>query len=115
MSETDLRESWNRLAAHYQRQHAIPTDSAHYGVAAPNEDQLHLLGDVSGKRILELGCGGGQCSIAFARQGAECVGVDLSDEQIAYARALAEQEGVEVAFHQGDMIAFLAAQSAAMY
>jgi SAM-dependent methyltransferase len=115
MQEIDLRQSWNRLSPHYQRNHSIRTDVVHYGVAAPNEDQLRLLGAVEGKRVLELGCGGGQCSVAFARQGAACVGVDLSDAQIAYARGLAEQEDVTVTFTQADMVAFLEAQSEATF
>ena len=110
MSDIDLRESWNRLSAHYQRAHAIRTDTAHYGTSAPNEDQLQLLGSVTGKRILELGCGGGQCSIAFAKEGAACIGVDFSQEQIAYASLFAEQAGVEVAFVCVDIAEFLEAQ-----
>jgi SAM-dependent methyltransferase len=117
MSQIDLRASWNRLAGDYQREHPIRTDAAHYGVAAPDEDELRLLGEVAGKRILELGCGGGQCSIAFAREGAICAGVDLSDAQVAHARELASVHGSEIAatggaveFHQGEMASFLGGQ-----
>ena len=105
----DLRAAWNRLSAGYQADHAIPTDSAHYGPWSPPENELRLLGDVRGLRILEVGCGGGQCSIAFARQGAQVTGLDLSDEQLAYARRLAAGEGVSVRFVQGsatDLSAF---------
>src|SRR5262245_54401404 len=109
MTDIDLRTSWNRLAGDYQRAHPIRTDAAHYGVAAPEEDELRLLGDVAGKRILELGCGGGQCSIAFAREGARCVGVDLSDAQVEHARELAAAHSSQIAvaggaveFHQGE-------------
>ncbi len=101
----DMRTAWNRTSAGYQRLHQIPTDAAHYGPWAPDENELRLLGDVRGKRILELGCGGGQCSIAFARQGALAVGIDLSDDQLAYARSLAAQalDGVAApTFLQGD-------------
>lgn len=106
----DMRAAWNRTSAHYQSLHEIPTTSAHYGPWAPDEQQLRLLGDVSGQRILELGCGGGQCSIAFARAGARVVGLDLSDDQIAYAEALAVRLaadehpalGERVHFQQGD-------------
>lgn len=115
MNEIDLRASWNRLSAHYQKQHNIRTEVAHYGVAAPDESRLNLLGDVDGKRILELGCGGGQCSLAFAKQGAACIGTDLSDEQIAHARALAETEGVSVEFHRADMADFLKAQPGSVF
>ena len=99
--DIDMREAWNRNAASYQGRYPIPTDTAHYGPWAPTENELRLLGHVRGKRILEVGCGGGQCSIAFAKQGALVTGVDLSDEQIAFARRLAAQEGVTVDFHQG--------------
>jgi len=86
----DMRAAWNRTSSGYQRLHQIPTDAAHYGPWAPDESELRLLGDVRDKRILEIGCGGGQCSIAFARQGAIAVGIDLSDEQLAFARRLAQ-------------------------
>ena len=98
----DLRAAWNRISAGYQAQHQITADAAHYGPFMPDENELRLLGDVAGQRILELGCGGGQCSIAFARQGAFVVGIDLSDEQITFARQLAAQHGVDVRFEQGD-------------
>lgn len=100
----DMRAAWNRTSAGYQRLHQIPTGAAHYGPWAPDEGELRLLGDVRDKHILELGCGGGQCSIAFARQGAIAVGIDLSDEQLAYARQLASREAFDAppTFVQGD-------------
>jgi SAM-dependent methyltransferase len=98
----DMRAAWNRTSAGYQAQHQITADAAHYGPFMPDESELRLLGDVAGQRILELGCGGGQCSIAFARQGAKAIGIDLSDEQIAFARRLAAEHGVAVRFEQGD-------------
>ena len=42
------------------------------------ESELHLLGDVSGKDILEFGCGAAELSIALTRAGASCVGLDAS-------------------------------------
>jgi SAM-dependent methyltransferase len=97
-----MRAAWNRVSAAYQDRHRIPIDSAHYGPWAPAENELRLLGDVAGKRILELGCGGGQCSIAFALQGASAVGIDLSDAQLQFARRLAVEAGAPVEFVQGD-------------
>ena len=85
----DMRNAWNDNSETYQSLHEISTESAHYGPWAPLENELRLLGDVCGLRILELGCGGGQCCIAFAKQGATVAGVDLSDDQIEFARKLA--------------------------
>jgi SAM-dependent methyltransferase len=103
--QIDMRVAWNRTSAGYQRLHQRSTEAAHYGPWAPDERALRLLGDVRGLHILELGCGGGQCSIAFARQGAQVVGVDLSDEQLAFAHDLASQHTFPAAppvFLQGD-------------
>lgn len=99
---TDLRNSWNRVAAHYQALHRHSTASAHYGPWAPNEEELRLLGDVGGSRILELGCGGGECCIAFARQGAQVTGLDWSEGQLDYARSRARQAQLAIQFVQGD-------------
>ena len=84
-----MRNAWNANSKTYQSLHEIGTESAHYGPWAPLENELCLLGDVSGLHIFEAGCGGGQCSIAFAKQGAWVTGVDLSDSQIVFARSLA--------------------------
>jgi ubiquinone/menaquinone biosynthesis C-methylase UbiE len=54
-----------------------------------SEDDLHVLGDVRGKRAIVLGCGGGQDCVALAKMGAVAVGVDSSPEQLKYARRFA--------------------------
>ncbi len=99
----DMRTAWDETSADYQDRHRIPTHSAHYGPFAPKENELRLLGDVGGKRILEVGCGGGQCAIAFAKQGATVAGQDLSEVQLAFARKLAAAEGVQIDFTQGSV------------
>jgi ubiquinone/menaquinone biosynthesis C-methylase UbiE len=98
----NMRQTWNQIAPHYQAEHKIPTGFVHYGPHCPNEDQLQLIGDVRGRRVLEIGCGGGQCSIAFAKRGAAATGIDISDEQVRFARRLAADNGVEAAFHRGN-------------
>lgn len=100
----DLRAAWNLVSGDYQAAHAIPSHSAHYGPWAPPENKLRLLGDVRSLRILEVGCGGGQCSVAFAKQGARVAGIDLSDEQLTFARQLAAREGAAVEFFQGSAV-----------
>ncbi|MFX1286438.1 MAG: class I SAM-dependent methyltransferase [Promethearchaeota archaeon] len=63
---------------------------------APGEKELGLLGNVKGKRILELGCGGGQNSIVLAKWGAKVIGLDISEIQLECANILAKKEGVRV-------------------
>lgn len=75
----------------------------HYGPISAGESELKLLGNVKGKDVLELGCGGGQNAIVLAKWGARSVGFDISEEQISYARKLAKRERVKVPFYLGDM------------
>ncbi len=98
MSEKNIKKWWNEASKDYQKNNKIKTKSAHYGPYALNENKLKLLGSIKGKKILEIGCGGGQCSIAFAKKGAKCTGIDISKEQIKYAEKLAEKEKVNIKF-----------------
>src|SRR2546423_10729312 len=110
---TDNAAAWDRHTAAYQAGARLPTDVAHYGPDIGTEADFRLLGNLAGKRVLELGCGGAQCSIAFAKQGAIAIGVDFSAEQLGFARRLCEREGVKVELHHGDLadLAFLRADS----
>jgi len=52
-------------------------------------------GDVTGKTVLDVGCGSGVYSVDFARRGARrVVGVDFSENMLALARREAEQHRV---------------------
>ena len=52
-------------------------------------------GDVTGKNVLDVGCGSGVYAVDFARRGARrVVGVDFSSNMLALARQEAEQHGV---------------------
>jgi SAM-dependent methyltransferase len=110
---TDNAAAWDRHSAAYQAGARLPTDVAHYGPDIGTEADFKLCGDVKGKRVLELGCGGAQCSIAFAKQGAIAIGVDFSAEQLAFARRLCDREGVKVELHQADLadLAFVRADT----
>ena len=59
---------------------------------------LAMLGDVRGKRVLDLGCGEGGYARELARRGASVTGVDGSERLIAVARERAIAERVDVAF-----------------
>jgi 2-polyprenyl-3-methyl-5-hydroxy-6-metoxy-1,4-benzoquinol methylase len=58
------------------------------------EFPFYILGDVRGKRILEVGCGDGGNAILLALKGARVVGVDISPRAIEIARKRAEMHGV---------------------
>ncbi len=51
---------------------------------------LEFMGDVNGKRILDLGCGEGGYSRELTKRGAELVAVDCSKKAIEYSVKLAK-------------------------
>lgn len=62
---------------------------------------LELLGRVSGKALLDVGCGDGALAAELARRGAMVTGVDLDPAMIAAARRRAEAEGVQLRLVEG--------------
>ena len=66
------------------------------------EADAHLLGPVSGRRILEVGAGAAMCSRWLAVQGATPVALDLSGGMLRHAAAAAGRTGVRVPLVQAD-------------
>jgi 2-polyprenyl-3-methyl-5-hydroxy-6-metoxy-1,4-benzoquinol methylase len=98
----EAKRWWEVHGRSYQRTCRIPVDVL-YGTGSPDEQGLQLIGPVAGKPVLEIGCGGGQCAVAFAEQGASVTAVDIASSQIEFARDLAAKNGVAIGFHQRDM------------
>lgn len=92
---------WEANAREFQAMAQLPIDVI-YGTHV-TEEKLQLIGPVAGKHLLEIGCGGAQCGIAFAKQGAIVTGVDIAAAQLEIARELTEQNGVSIHFYQRDM------------
>lgn len=81
---------WNENADQWFGTTALPE----YGVKFPTEDELHLFGDVSGKRLLEICCGSGHSLKYHAdRNAAELWGVDFSERQLENAEAYLRENG----------------------
>lgn len=60
----------------------------------PLEVAYESLGDIRGKRLLDVGCGLGENSLLFAKWGAQVTGVDISGASIAVARQRAAKFGL---------------------
>lgn len=62
-----------------------------------------VMGNISGKSILDLGCGFGYESVLLAQDDARVTGIDLSYQSISKARELARRMGVIVDFRVGNI------------
>jgi 2-polyprenyl-3-methyl-5-hydroxy-6-metoxy-1,4-benzoquinol methylase len=89
------------------------TDTVAYGPDIPGETELRLLGDLKGKRVLDLGCGSGAGAIAVAKQGAIAIAVDGSADNLAAAKRAGDENEVRIEFHQADLadLAFVRADT----
>jgi SAM-dependent methyltransferase len=87
------REVWSRRAAEYvdagRRAWASPEPC--WGIWGIPESKLHVLRDVVGRDIIELGCGTGYVSAWLARREARVVGIDNSPVQLASARRFQQE------------------------
>jgi len=105
MSSRDNMQLWDRIAGEYDHSTNISETVVHYGPLLPGEDRLNLLPDLAGARVLDLGCGAGQNLAALKNAGArECVGVDISLEQVAMCRARLTGDSFKIV--QADMATY---------
>jgi SAM-dependent methyltransferase len=92
------RADWDRNADDYQAEHGEFLRDVGF-VWSPeglDEAEVRFLGDVRGRRVLEVGCGAGQCARWLVSQGASVVGLDLSFRQLQHSRRIDEATGIAV-------------------
>jgi SAM-dependent methyltransferase len=105
MSSSDRPEYVQQNVANWTRANTEYTDASAarawaqeeitWGVFEAPESELNLLGDVNGLDVVELGCGTAYFSSWLARRGARVVGVDPTPAQLATARRLQAETGIE--------------------
>jgi len=86
-------------------------ESVDFGPGVSADVERRLVGDVTGRRILDLGCGQGHTAVGLARRGARVIAIDHDVSQLGAARSLAAEHEVTIEFHQAQPaeLAFLAA------
>ena len=68
-----------------------------------NPALFHLLGDISGKHILDAGCGHGYLSRLLAQRGALVTGVESADVPFEYATGREQTEPLGIRYLQRDL------------
>jgi SAM-dependent methyltransferase len=99
------RAQWDEWATDYaeegRRQWAA--DAPTWGIWHVPEAQLRMLpDDARGLDAVELGCGAGYVSAWLTRRGARCVAIDNSEAQLATARELQREHGLDFELIHGN-------------
>ncbi len=92
------RAMWEASSDEYEQRHEAALSGGNamaWGLWRIPEAELHILGEVAGKDILEFGCGAARWSIALAERGARPVGLDISSRQLQHARHHMQEAGVD--------------------
>ncbi len=98
-------EQWTKVNTEYGDANAARSwanDEINWGQFGVTETSIGSpLGDVTGLDILEIGCGTGYFSAWLAREGAHPVGLDPTPAQLATARRLQTETGIEFPLVEG--------------
>src|SRR5712692_3749162 len=92
------RAMWEASSDEYEQRHEAALSGGNamaWGLWRIPEAELHILGEVAGKDVLEFGCGAARWSIALAKCGARPVGLDISSRQLQHARRLVAEAGLD--------------------
>jgi SAM-dependent methyltransferase len=89
--------AWNEAAADYveNARQNWATDEISWGMFGIPESDIGILPDVAGLDVIEMGCGTAYFSAWLAGRGARPVGIDLSEAQLATAREMQAEHGLE--------------------
>ncbi len=90
---------WSTSSGPFKMLHQInPTRLSYITSKIKSHYSLKNKGEFAGLKILDVGCGGGICSIPLAKLGAQVTGIDAGDKNIEAAQKRAEEVGVSVEF-----------------
>jgi SAM-dependent methyltransferase len=100
-SESDLivqreKEFHNQLAQGIDIHELLVRETFESPTAIENRFALRSMGDLKGKKMLDLGCGAGETAVYFALQGADVWACDIAEELLAVAGRLAEKFDVTI-------------------
>lgn len=88
---------WQRLFAQGQITPVVPPDEVMWqqDLGRSLRVTFEWLGNLAGKRVLELGCGPGDYTVMMARRGAHVTAVDLAPASLMVTRRRARASGVD--------------------
>jgi SAM-dependent methyltransferase len=84
----------------FAKAYSTENDSNLFNAYYERPEMLRLAGDVSGRRVLDAGCGSGPLTVALRDTGADVTGFDVSAAMVGLAR---ERLGEDADLHVADL------------
>ena len=97
IKEDNVKKEWNEAAESYSN--FIRQGKDYYKDELNNPATFKLIGNVKGKKILDLACGEGNNARLLAKKEALVVGIDFSERLIDLARQLEIKEKLDITYH----------------
>lgn len=118
------RTYWEAAADEYQAEHGQFLGAGGVGFVWGPEGLteaaaglLGPIGDLVGRRVLEVGCGAAQCSRWLAERGVDAIGIDISVRQLRHAHgaSVAAASATALPFEDATFVAAFAAYGAVQF
>lgn len=96
-----VRKKWDEAADAWVD--FVRTGKDYYRDELNNPAMFELLGDVSGKKILDVACGEGYNTRIMAEKGAHVTGIDFSEKLVEFAIQKEREETQGIQYYVGDV------------
>ena len=106
------KAKWDVIAAEQSKHLSVIKPGENFDQFAKKDPQFsgvsEFLGDLKGKRVLEIGCGAGKIAVLMAKSGAQVTAFDLSPHSVRVAResSLINETVINFAVSAGEHLPF---------
>jgi len=100
MTGSEISEEWSAASASWAN--FVREGKDYFREEMNKPGFFTVVGDVKGKRVLDLACGEGSYARILTRMGAKVVGVDLSPKMIELAKQMETVEKLGIEYHVSD-------------
>jgi len=101
MRKLNLKKQWDQATPSWVD--FVRTGKDYHRDELNNPAMFELLGNISGKKILDLGCGEGYNSRIMAKKGAKVTGIDFSEKMIYSAIQKEKKDKLGIVYHTSDV------------